>query len=115
MPRASKLGGLTIPFRRTYCMALSIGFVELIVSDHHYLILCNDIMQQSAKPIVSCKRLPKVIQTASGQFPAIAIAAAVFPDTHGCAGVERSRFRQFAIILVNIQQYSNEVRRRRDA
>jgi hypothetical protein len=54
-------------------MVLSIGFVVLIVSNHHYLIICNDIMQQDVKPIAFCKRVPKIIQTASGQCPVFAI------------------------------------------
>jgi hypothetical protein len=46
---ASTSRGLTIPLRRTYCMVLSIGFVVIIVSNHHYLITYNDILQHSAK------------------------------------------------------------------
>jgi hydroxylamine reductase (hybrid-cluster protein) len=32
-------------------MVLSIGFVVLIVSNHHYLITCNDIMQHLADTV----------------------------------------------------------------
>ena len=73
MPRASKSRGLTIPFRRTYCIALSIGFVVLIVSNHHYLIIYNDVMQHLAKRTVFATRLQTIIQTETGQFPTFAI------------------------------------------
>src|ERR1035437_5158196 len=44
---ASMSRGLTIPCWRTYCMVLSNGFVAVIVSIRHYLITCNDELQQA--------------------------------------------------------------------